>query len=115
MPGGFATHRVAVLGAGLMGVGIATLAVGYGLPVVLIEPDEAKLAGASTRIGYHMRSAQLLGALPEERTAGELVSSPSVAVVADCTVLVEAVTELPEVKTRALAAAAAAAPPGTPL
>jgi len=115
MTGGSVMHRVALLGAGVMGVGIATLAVGYGLPVVLVEPDEAKLAGVNTRIGYHARSAKLLGALPEERMAGELVTGTSLAAIADCTVIIEAVTELPDAKAKALNAAAATAPPGTPL
>ncbi len=37
---------VAVLGAGVMGTGISTLIVGQGLPIVLVDVDEAALERA---------------------------------------------------------------------
>ncbi|GAA0704710.1 hypothetical protein GCM10009548_92510 [Streptomyces malaysiensis subsp. malaysiensis] len=37
-------HHLVVLGAGVMGASIATLAVGHGVPVTLIDVNDAKLA-----------------------------------------------------------------------
>jgi methoxymalonate biosynthesis protein len=36
-------HRLAILGGGVMGTGIATLAVGHGIPVVLVDVSEEVL------------------------------------------------------------------------
>jgi methoxymalonate biosynthesis protein len=109
-----AAHRLAVLGAGTMGAGIAALASGHGLAVVLIDTDEAKLAQARARVAYQLRAARLMGALPE-RPAGRLELSSALAASAGSTALIEAVTELPALKMKALAEAAACVPPGTPL
>lgn len=117
--GGAATYRLAVLGAGVMGVGIATLASGRGFPVVLIDLDEMKLATASARIAYQARAARLLGALPEPRAASGPVTCPvtstSLAAAADSAALIEAVPEAPEIKAKALAEAETVLRQGTPL
>ena len=67
------SHRVAVLGAGVMGTAIATLAIGRGLPVVLVDVDEATLAAAPREVSQQLRLARLMGALPAagaDRRAG---------------------------------------------
>ena len=107
--------QVAVVGAGTMGGGIATLVLGHGIPVVLVDLDTAALAAAQARIGRQLRHAQLLAALPADRTPGELTTTTAVAGVAGAAAVVEAVTEDPDRKREALAAAAAVVRPGTPL
>ncbi|WP_433733308.1 3-hydroxyacyl-CoA dehydrogenase family protein [Nocardia sp. CA-129566] len=108
------THRLAVLGAGVMGTGIATLALGHGLPVTLVDIDESVLEQARRSIALDMRHARLMGAAPDT-APGELVTTTSIADAAQATVVIEAVTELPGSKAAALAEVAAVVAPGTPL
>ncbi|MGH3930720.1 MAG: 3-hydroxyacyl-CoA dehydrogenase family protein [Pseudonocardiaceae bacterium] len=107
------TRQLAVLGAGVMGVGIATLAVGHGLPVVLIDIDEDKLATAPGKVAQQLRMTQLIGGLPRAAPAGELRTATSVDAVAQAGAVVEAVTELPELKAKVLAEVSAVVRPGT--
>jgi methoxymalonate biosynthesis protein len=90
--------RIALFGAGVMGVGIATLAVGSGLPVVLVDVDEAKLATARKRVRAELRLAHMMGALPRGGPVGELVTSDSVADAAGASAVIEAITENAELK-----------------
>lgn len=108
-------QKVAILGGGVMGTGIAALVLGHGIPVVLVDVDEQTLNDARARITHQLRHAQLMGVLPEGRAQGELVTTVSLAEVADATAVIEAVTESPEVKAKVLAEASAAMRPGTPL
>ncbi|MFD1539468.1 3-hydroxyacyl-CoA dehydrogenase family protein [Nonomuraea guangzhouensis] len=107
--------RIAVLGAGVMGTGIATLAVGRGLPVVLVDADPDTVAAARTQVSRQLRLARLMGHLPREETAGELTTTTRVADVATATAVIEAVTERIGAKTAVLTEAAAVTRPGTPL
>ena len=107
--------KVAVVGAGTMGGGIATLVLGYGIPVVLVDVDSATLAAAEARIGQQLRHAHLLAALPADRAKGTLTTTTEVADVAGAGAVVEAVTEHPGRKREVLAGATAVVPPGTPL
>lgn len=108
-------HRLTVLGAGVMGSNITTLAIGYGLPVHLVDVDRSTLDQARARIAQQLRHAHLLGALPADQPAGELVTSTSLAGAEGATAVLEAVTELPDVKRKVLSEVAAVVPPGTPL
>jgi methoxymalonate biosynthesis protein len=110
-----ADHRLAILGGGVMGTNIATLATGYGIPVVLVDVSEDLLARARQTMAQKSRHAQLMGALPPDRPRGELVISTSLHDVADATTVIEAVTELPETKAKVLAEASAIVRPGTTL
>ena len=105
--------KVAVVGAGTMGGGIATLVLGYGIPVLLVDVDTATLAAAEARIGQQLRHAHLLAALPADRAPGPLTTTT--ADVAGAAAVVEAVTEHPGRKREVLAGAAAVVAPGTPL
>lgn len=105
--------RLAVLGAGVMGTGIATLAVGSGLPVVLVDIEEEPLARARESVARQLRLGRLMGALPANASAGELETTTDVGQVADATALIEAVTERLEPKAEALTAATALLSPGT--
>ncbi|MBB5850536.1 3-hydroxyacyl-CoA dehydrogenase family protein [Amycolatopsis umgeniensis] len=104
---------VAILGAGVMGRGIATLAAGRGRPVLLVDTDPDQLAGALATVPGQLRLAQLMGALPRDITAGAIETATSVEGLDRATVVVEAVTERIEPKVRALAAASEAVRPGT--
>jgi methoxymalonate biosynthesis protein len=110
-----ATHRLAVLGAGVMGTGIATLALGHGIPVILVDVDQAVLDRARENIGHQLRHAQLMGALPADGPPAELVTTLSVQEAAEATAVVEAVTELPQVKAKVLSEVSAVVRPGTAL
>ncbi|MCN9244088.1 3-hydroxyacyl-CoA dehydrogenase family protein [Streptomyces sp. RY43-2] len=108
-------HRLAVLGAGVMGVGITALALAQGLPVLLIDIDGAQLDRARRRIDDELRMAQLMGRIPAERILGELATATSPEGVAEATAVIEAITENTELKAKALADVSARVAPGTPL
>jgi len=106
---------IAVLGAGVMGTGISTLAVGHGLPVVLVDVDEAVLERARAATATGLRHAQLVGALPPGRAPGELRTTVSLDDIAAAGAVVEAVTERADLKTELLAKVSTLVRPGTPL
>lgn len=113
-------QRLAVLGAGVMGSGIAALAVGHGIAVSLIDLDRRRLDEAPARIDHQVRMARLMGALPDEAVPGALVTSPSLADLlaaddAPPTAVIEAVTEDPDAKAKVLADVSALVAPGTPI
>ncbi|MGD0063684.1 MAG: 3-hydroxyacyl-CoA dehydrogenase family protein [Streptosporangiaceae bacterium] len=108
-------HRLAIVGAGVMGTNIAALATGYGVPVVLVDVSDSVLAQARQTLKGKLRHAQLMGSLPPGRPPGELTTSTSLDDVADATTVIEAVTELPETKAKVLAGVSAVVRPGTTL
>jgi methoxymalonate biosynthesis protein len=108
--------RLAVIGAGVMGANISAMALGHGFLVDLVDLDEATLDRARTRIARNLRHAQLLGALPDGGTVGTLETTTSIGDAAPlATAVVEAVTELPDVKRKVLADVSRLVRPGTPL
>ena len=98
-----------------MGTGIATLAVGHGVPVTLIDVDEAILATARTTVAHQLRLARLMGSLPREGAEGELVTAVQPAAVAAATIVVEAVTEKTQLKFDVLSEVSSLVTPGVPL
>ncbi|WP_239559886.1 3-hydroxyacyl-CoA dehydrogenase family protein [Micromonospora luteifusca] len=108
-------HRLAVLGAGTMGVGIATLAIGYGVPVVLIDIDADRRAEAPDKVRQQLRMAQLMGGLRRDAQAGPLTVTDSLDAVAEATVVVESITERPEWKAKLVAEVSTVLPAGTPV
>ena len=106
-------HRIAVIGGGVMGTNITALAIGHGVPVVLVEVDDEAVNRARDTVRQKLRHAQLLGALPPGRQPGGFTQSLSLAAAADATAVIEAVTELPETKAKVLAEVSAAVRPGT--
>ncbi|MFL6111147.1 MAG: 3-hydroxyacyl-CoA dehydrogenase family protein [Catenulispora sp.] len=110
-------HRLAVLGAGTMGTGIATLAVGHGVPVTLIDVDEQILAEARTTVAQQLRLARLMGGLPRDGAEGELATAvrPADADAAAVTTVIESVTEQTRLKLDVLSEVSALVAPGTPL
>jgi len=111
----FEKYRLAVVGAGVMGTNISALAIGHGVPVVLVDVDESVLAGARATIKQKLRHAQLMGVLPAERPPGTLTTSVSLDDIAEATTVIEAVTEVAEVKEKVLTVASALVRPGTTL
>jgi methoxymalonate biosynthesis protein len=111
----YAEHRLAIIGAGVMGTNITALAVGHGVPVVLVDLSDDVLSLARTTIAQKLRHAQLMGALPPDRPQGELVTSVSLGDAADATTVIEAVVEVPETKAKVLAEVSALVRPGTTL
>jgi methoxymalonate biosynthesis protein len=109
------THQLMILGAGVMGVGIATLGIGFGLPVTLVDLDEARLDAARRKIRRELKLARLMDALPEDTAPGELTTTVSMEQGAEATTVIEAVTELAEVKAAVLAKVSALVRPGTPV
>lgn len=108
-------YSVTILGAGVMGTGITTLAVGHGIPVVLVDVSDEKLDRARQAIGSQLRHAHLMGALPADCRPGELTTSTSLRDAAGAGAVIEAVTEAPELKAKVLAEVSAAVRPGTPI
>ncbi|MFF3641650.1 3-hydroxyacyl-CoA dehydrogenase family protein [Streptomyces sp. NPDC002564] len=108
------TPRLAVLGAGVMGVSITTLALGRGVPVVLVETDPVRRADAPARIERELRTAQLMG-VRSDRPRAELVTGTSVADCADADVVIEAVTEDAGLKAAALTEVSGIVRPDTAL
>jgi methoxymalonate biosynthesis protein len=113
MNSGEPEHRIAVIGGGVMGTNITALAIGHGIPVVLVEVDDAAVARAKDSVRQKLRHAQLLGAAPAGRQPGAFTQSVSLSAAAGATAVIEAVTELPETKAKVLAEVSAAVDPGT--
>jgi methoxymalonate biosynthesis protein len=107
--------QLVVLGAGVMGVSIATLALGHGFPVLLVDVDSTRLDQAHREVTTQLRLAQLMGARSGTEPLGELVTSTSVHDAAAATVVIEAITEVAERKSKALGEVSAVVRPGTPV
>ncbi|MBO1418209.1 3-hydroxyacyl-CoA dehydrogenase family protein [Streptomyces sp. FH025] len=111
----FEEHRLAIIGAGVMGTNISALALGHGVSVVLVDVDETVLETARQTIKQKLRHAQLMGVLPADRPQGTLTTSVSLEDIAEATTVIEAVTEVDEVKREVLSTASRLVPPGTTL
>ncbi|AGL16008.1 3-hydroxybutyryl-CoA dehydrogenase [Actinoplanes sp. N902-109] len=104
-----------MVGAGVMGTNISTLAIGHGVSVVLVDVNEDVLKQARTTIKQKTRHAQLMGVLPAGRAPGTLTTTTDLADIADATTVIEAVVEIAEAKEKVLRAASALVRPGTTL
>jgi methoxymalonate biosynthesis protein len=107
------TQRLAILGAGVMGTGIATLAVGYGLPVVLVDPQGQVLDRARDQVAQQLRLARMMGALPADVVTGELLANTGLAGIGPVTAVIESITERAGLKARALTELSSVVPAGT--
>jgi methoxymalonate biosynthesis protein len=106
---------LAIVGAGVMGTGLAALAVGHGHDVVLVEADQRALATAAERVAGQVRLARLCGAFPRGTRPGTLAVERRVDALRTVPVeaVLESVVERPDVKHAVLADVAAAVPAGT--
>jgi len=108
-------ERVFVAGAGLMGHGIAQVHAAIGKRVVLYEPDLARAEAGRARIAGNLDRAVTKGKITAtERDAilGRVAPTADLATAADADLVIEAVFEDVEVKTRLWAALDAIAPGG---
>ena len=95
------SERVAVVGAGQMGNGIAHVFAAAGYPVILIDVSRAALAVARATIEKNLtRQVQkgLLDPAARDAALGRIADSTELDAAADATMVVEAATERPEVK-----------------
>ncbi|MFN3988234.1 MAG: 3-hydroxyacyl-CoA dehydrogenase NAD-binding domain-containing protein [Rhodocyclaceae bacterium] len=91
-----AVRRIAVIGAGTMGSGIAIAALDAGYEVLLLEQDEAALARGRERIESHYTGrvrADKMDAAVAEASQGRLQTSLDWARVAEADLVIEAVFE----------------------
>lgn len=101
--------RVAVLGAGMMGAGIAAAFARAGGTVVMLDVDQATAERGRDRIREGLDAELAGGRLTAEvrdDVLGRIAPTGAVADVADCDLLVEAVFEDPDLKKRLLGRAA---------
>src|SRR5258707_1085489 len=98
-----------------MGGSITALALRHRVSVLLVYVDAAKLNQAHANIAKQLRLAQLMGVRRGDESIGELVTSTSVLDAAEATVVIEAITELPELKSKALGELSAVIRSGAPV
>ncbi|KWX00189.1 3-hydroxyacyl-CoA dehydrogenase [Carbonactinospora thermoautotrophica] len=116
-PAGFApyrTRRVGVLGAGMMGAGIAQVSAAAGLEVVLKDVSAEAAAAGKQRIAALLGEQVAAGRMtPQQRdqVLDRITPTASDADLAGCDLVIEAVFEDRALKEKVLAAAEAAAPP----
>lgn len=108
--------KVAVVGAGTMGSGIAAALLAAGLPVALVDPDPVALERAAARIaGIFQRDVEkgrIDAAASEARMASLATMTDAEAAVADADLVIEAVFEDMAVKRAVFAMLDAATKPG---
>ncbi len=95
-------NRIGVLGAGLMGAGIATAHARSRIPANMVDMDDERLQAGLDRAQHVIASRIKLGRATPEDMANMLAhisTSTSHQVFADCDVVVEAVVENEELKT----------------
>ena len=107
--------KLGVLGAGMMGAGIAHVAASAGIEVVLIDRDQAAAdKGRSYSEGLLDKGIQRKAVTPEKKAEvlGRISATTDYAALAGCDLIVEAVFEDPKVKAEVTALAEAAAGEG---
>ena len=100
--------KIAVLGAGLMGHGIAQVFAGFGHSVVVSDPDPGTLAKVSKRIEANLRE---MDKAPEPVLAKIAVAADMTAALKSADVVIEAAPERLELKRELFADVVAIAPP----
>jgi len=109
------TERIAVLGAGQMGNGIAHVFAQAGYPVTMIDISAAALAKGRATIGKNLDRQIKKGALQEADKAailGRITDRDSLDAVSDASLVIEAVTENRALKAKIFAELDAKAPAG---
>lgn len=109
------TDPLVILGAGVMGTGIAALALGHGESVVLVDISTDILAQARITVRRQLQHGQLMGAFPAGATVGTLTTTVSMADIPAAVAVIEAVTEDAAAKAKALSALSETVPAGVPV
>ena len=110
------TDRVAVIGAGQMGNGIAHVFAQSGIPVTMIDVSEDALARGRTTIEKNMDrqvKKNTLSAEDKQAALGRIATSTELRAAADATLVVEAATENTDLKFRIFSDLDRIAVPGT--
>ncbi len=105
--------KIGVLGAGLMGAGIATVSVQAGLDIVLIDRDQAAADKGKAHIAGELDKLVKRGRMDQAKRDGllaKVTATPDFAALKDCQIVVEAVFENRDVKAEATKKAEAALP-----
>jgi 3-hydroxyacyl-CoA dehydrogenase/enoyl-CoA hydratase/3-hydroxybutyryl-CoA epimerase len=105
--------KIGVLGAGLMGAGIATVSVQAGLDIVLIDRDQAAADKGKAHIAAELDKLVKRGRLDQAKRDGllaKVTATPDFGALKDCQLVVEAVFENRDVKAEATKKAEAALP-----
>jgi 3-hydroxybutyryl-CoA dehydrogenase len=109
-------EKVAVLGGGLMGSGIAESVARAGLPVVVRDVDAAAIDGAHRRIRTSLGHAVERGKVSEAEAAdihARIDYNADLTAIADADLVIEAVPENADLKANILAQVAGLVPDGT--
>jgi 3-hydroxyacyl-CoA dehydrogenase/enoyl-CoA hydratase/3-hydroxybutyryl-CoA epimerase len=107
--------KIGVLGAGLMGAGIATVSVQAGLDIVLLDRDQAAADKGKAHIASELDKLVKRGRMDQARRDALLAkvnATPDFGALKDCDLVVEAVFENREVKAEATKKAEATLPKG---
>jgi 3-hydroxybutyryl-CoA dehydrogenase len=93
--------KVGVIGAGLMGNGIAHVAALSGVPVVLVDINKSALDKAIGTIGKNLDRQASKGSIPagaKDEALGRITTGTDYALFAECDLVIEAATENEEIK-----------------
>jgi len=108
--------KVAVVGAGTMGNGIAHVFAQHGWDTALIDVSEQALAGGLATIKKNLERLEKKGAISHQLSAdtlGRIKTSTSLEAAKDAEMVVEAVSENPDIKFEVFAALRRLTPPQT--
>ncbi|CAM4470319.1 putative 3-hydroxybutyryl-CoA dehydrogenase [Mycobacterium basiliense] len=106
---------IVVIGAGVMGTCITTMALGHGAPVLLIDTDMNKIDRSCTEIRTQLRHGRLLSKFPPGVAAGQLAVGNKIELAGRAVAVVEAITENRKLKQMVLQEVQAQVEPTTPL
>src|SRR3954447_19776770 len=99
-------QKLGVIGAGLMGNGIAHVAALAGIPVALVDVNPAALEKALGTIGKNLERQASKGTIPagaKDEALGRIKAGTDYAAFADCDLVIEAATENEEIKKKIFA------------
>ncbi|MBN9490258.1 MAG: enoyl-CoA hydratase/isomerase family protein [Alphaproteobacteria bacterium] len=96
--------KIGIIGAGLMGAGIATVSVQAGLDIVLVDRDQASADKGKAHIAGELGKLVKRGRLVQEKAdtlLAKVTATPDFAALKGCQLVIEAVFENREVKAEA--------------
>ncbi|MEU8251032.1 3-hydroxyacyl-CoA dehydrogenase family protein [Nonomuraea sp. NPDC048916] len=111
-------HRIGVVGLGTMGSGIAQVLAASGRDVVAVEADQTRAEAGIAAVGAFLDGGVARGKVSDDEkraTLARITTSTSLSDLADVDLVIESVTENPEVKREVLAAVAAVVGDETPI